>query len=502
MKMLTFWAGLLLCGLLPSSQSTGGLPASSLVELDINALQNALGTSMGQDNLLGNLVGQVLGGGGGGGEGLLGNILGGGGGGGLLGNNGLLGTGLLGGNGGLLGGNGGLLGGNGGLLGGNEGLIGLKIVSASPLQLSLTVMPPNKIGISLSTNLKIKANLLGGQLLELDVAVNITGSSRLVQDPNQPARIVASDDCNVQIKLGSSLLSGLINTVSNVLNNALPAVLCPVLTLATGLLNGLIGTVDGVHPVEGVGSVEYLLGSILQSSGDKLMLDLDVGLLDSSGNKVPLPPMNSITLPPTRPGDHTSRVLLNTELISSLIDLHVKKGSFNRDITGEGSSSLAASALQSVLPEGTLPANSVLKVSINTGETPLVTVENTDINVKLPVDVTVSAQTDSGLVPLFAADADIDLKGRIKVTGDTVGVNLSLERLSVRVSSSQIGDIDANLLKDSLLNLLRNDYLPSLNGMLSNILPLPHFGNMDYASGAVGSAGNAISVDLLPVAAK
>ncbi|XP_053250709.1 BPI fold-containing family B member 3-like isoform X3 [Podarcis raffonei] len=556
--MLKAWTVLLLCGLLPSTQALTD-DVLSMARLHKDVLENGISDTLAKGNLLqgllgqvlgGDLLGEILGGQGGGPLGLVGGLAGGalggqgggplglvgglaggalgGQGGGPLGLVGGLAGGALGGQGGgplglvgglaggVLGGQGGgplgivggALGGKGGLLGGvlgREGLLGLKLVDVVLPKVSLKFLKGIGVGLNIYTKVALKGDTLLGGLLNLLVEVNITANARLVQDKSGTPILVVE---NCKTNLGNiQILSGFLplnldRVLTNLLSNVLPGVLCPVVDLVLNIVNTLLGTVNSVCPFGTLGKLHYTLAGLPWFSDEQqIVLNLNVLVLDNEGNSIKLPPSKLPSLPPA--GDQTSQLLLSGDLISSLLQLVMKNGQLNVDITDQalrGAVPLTTSALQSVLPQLSrlLPTSLPLVVKIRISDLPGVSLQNGKLTVTLAAAVDVFALADSGPELLFGLNAQIDLSGSVRISGAKLAVSLSLDNVSLNVSSSQIGSFDVAVLKTWITNLLRIGYLPVINGALEIGIPLPNLFNLNFAAGDVNIVDNALLASVTP----
>ncbi|KAJ7417458.1 hypothetical protein BTVI_32732 [Pitangus sulphuratus] len=250
-EMPPFWCVILLGGLLPPSQGLLNL---------LNPKQATGGGQPGSGGLLGTgiLGGEGLGkgilGGEGLGNGLLNNgLLGNG----LLGNNsllgdkGLLGTGLLG-KGGLLG-NGSLLGLNdllgeaGGLLGGGNSqkmslYAWLKVLNLENARVSWKVLHGSELVLNLYSKLVLRFPGIFNFLSGSSVETNITSHIAVTQDTPGDLKLVVKDCNNLFGGFSVNLRKGLLtNLVSSMLNSTLkslvPALLCPLVNIWVRIIN-------------------------------------------------------------------------------------------------------------------------------------------------------------------------------------------------------------------------------------------------------------------------
>uniref|UniRef100_A0A8C8A6N6 Lipid-binding serum glycoprotein N-terminal domain-containing protein n=1 Tax=Otus sunia TaxID=257818 RepID=A0A8C8A6N6_9STRI len=224
------------------------------------------------------------------GNGLLGNKS-------LLGEKGLLGTGLLG-KGGLLG-NGslldldGLLGGGllgeGGLLGG--GLLGegvphtstrfawLKALNLENIRVSWKVLRGSEIVLNLYSKLVFRLPGIFHFLSGSSVETNITSHIALTQDTPGDLKLVIKDCRNLLGGFTVNLRKGLLtNLVSNLLNSSLqtlvPALLCPLVNIWVSIINIKLQFLNRVISFGLLGKIYSVLSNLPVTSGQFVELDL------------------------------------------------------------------------------------------------------------------------------------------------------------------------------------------------------------------------------------
>ncbi|XP_027501880.1 BPI fold-containing family B member 4-like [Corapipo altera] len=333
-----------MCPALTGSVSQEEVFQGALGELP---LQNGYPSTDGSGDLLGGLIGGVLGGGGGllggitggllggGGEGLLGGLAGGPIGGGGDAGGGLLGAGggggaygggprnpprgwpAAGGNaprngspvgiagrawgqGGLLG-NRGLLGtagilsggllsilGEGGLLSTIQGLTRLRIVEETLPRVSLRLLPDIGANHNLYTRVALNGKSLLG-LLDITVEVNITARVRLTMDGMGYPKLV-TERCDtllggIKIRLLSGLLPIVDNLLASVLNRLLPNLLCLVVDITLGLVNDQLGLVNSLVPLGLLGSIQNTVFSLPLLTGQFLEVDLNFVIMTKLAEK-------------------------------------------------------------------------------------------------------------------------------------------------------------------------------------------------------------------------
>ncbi|KAM9296095.1 BPI fold-containing family B member 4-like [Gastrophryne carolinensis] len=467
----------------------------------------------------GGLLGGVLGGGGGGG-GLLGGVLGGGGGGGLLG--GLLGGsgggGLLGGvlgggggapgkpvphtNGGILG-NGGLLGGllgqggilgilgNGGLIGTVQGITGLRIIDLTLPKLTLHLLPGIGVHLNLYTKVAINGNSLLG-FLDILVEVNITARTRLTQETSGVPRLVI-EECQallggINIQLLRGLLSGIIDgLVTNLLRNILPGLLCPVVDIVLGLVNGLLLTVNSFLPLGLIGSIQYTVSSLPIVTGQFIEFDLNALVSNLGGGLIdyPLGHTEQISLPPMKEASD-SQLGLSSKFLGCVLTALQKEGLMDLEITNgdiPGIPPLTTKALSGIIPKVAtmFKEERPLVMKITVPSAPIVTLANKHGVVTLFVKSEILVNNaDTSRTSICIIGIDAHLGAQFSVGGDKLKISLSVESTQLSLISSSVGKFDVKPLEGLVGNLFALAFLPSVNTVVGNGIPLPILMDIDF----------------------
>ncbi|XP_077315161.1 BPI fold-containing family B member 4-like [Lithobates pipiens] len=468
-------------------------------------LGGVLGGGGGGGGLLGGVLG---GGGGGGGGGLLGGVLGGGGGGGLLG--GLLGGGGGGGgngpgphnnggilgNGGLLGGllgEGGLLGilGNGGILNTVQGITGLRIIDLTLPQVSLRLLPGIGVHLNLYTKVAINGNSLLG-FLDILVEVNITARTRLTQETSGVPRLVI-EDCNallggINIRLLRGLLSGILDgLVRNLLQGVLPGLLCPVLTIVLDLTNGLLLSVNSIVPLGLVGSIQYTVSSLPIVTGQFIELDLNTVVSQLGGGLIdyPLGHVQQISLPPMKEASE-SQLGLSAHFLSSVLTALQKEGLMDLEITNgdiPGVPPLTTTVIGGIIPKvaAMYKEERPLVMKISVPKAPMVKLESKRGIVKMFVKTEILvSNVDGSLRPLCEIGVDSQLEAKFSVGGDKLKISMSVDSTHLSLISSSVGRFEVSTLEGLVGNIFTLAFLPSINTIVGNGIPLPKLMNIDF----------------------
>ncbi|XP_068556798.1 BPI fold-containing family B member 3-like [Anas acuta] len=493
----------------------GALGGDGLVGGALGGNGGLAGGLLGEDSLAGGLLGGKGPVGGLLGDDPLAGVLGGDGAvGGLVGSNGIAG-GLLGGSG-LLGGRGqrgqgtspegGLLGKNG-LLGTIQGLTGLKIVNITLPKITLGFLPGVGLQLNIYTQLLVDGNGAAGGLLQLQVEANITARVRLVQDKSGALKLVVENcktllgDVNIRVGPKVPLVE---KTLKSVLGGVLPGLLCPVVDTVLGVVNSLLGSVTSVLPLGALGDLQYTLSS-LPIIGDKsIQLDLNLLLRDAAGNVVePVRGLSSpVTLLPTT--GRGVQVGLSQDVLGAVLGLAQKQGAFNLDITSSAVPSsipLSTSALISAFPQlsTVVPGSLPLALRVRPADVPQVSLRDGKATATLQdtIDV-VTRRPGFPVQTLFSLDSDIGLNITPSVASGKLRTSLAIDRVKLRLASSQIGPINASRLEGWVTDVLTAAYVPAINSAVSAGIPLPNILNTNFENSQVDIADNTFVINQKP----
>ncbi|XP_073537272.1 BPI fold-containing family B member 4-like [Phyllobates terribilis] len=445
----------------------------------------------------GGLVGSLLGGGGGGGSGGAGSgggSRGGGGGppgytnphvnGGILGNGGLLG--------GLLGG-GGLLGilGNGGILGTIQGITGLRIIDLTLPQISLHLLPGIGVHLHLYTKVAINGNSLLG-FLDILVEVNITARTRLTQEASGVPRLVI-EDCQallggINIRLLRGLLSGILDgLLNNVLRNILPGVLCPVVNIVLDLTNGLLMTVNSLVPLGLIGSIQYTVSSLPIVTGQFIEVDLNTVVGQLGGGLIDYPFGNNeqIYLPPMKEASE-SQLGLSTNFLGCVLTALQKEGLMDIELSNgdiPGIPPLTTTVLSGIIPKvsAMYSEERPLLLRITVPGPPVVKLQDKRAVVTLLVKTEILVcNEDSTKTSVCVLGVDAHLGAQFSVAGDKLKISMSLDSTHLSILSSSVGKFDISAVEGLVGNIFSLAFLPTINTVVGNGIPLPKLMNIDF----------------------
>ncbi|OXB79322.1 UNVERIFIED_CONTAM: hypothetical protein H355_013243 [Colinus virginianus] len=365
----------------------------------------------------------------------------------------------------------------------------LRIVNITLPKISLRFLPGIGLQLNIYTQLLIDGNGAVGGLLQIQVEANITARVRLAQDKSGAIRLVVEDcktllgDINIRVGPKVPLVE---KTLKSVLGNMLPRLLCPVVDTVLGVVNSLLGSVTSVLPLGALGNLQYTLSS-LPIIGDKsIQLDLNLLLRDTEGNVVE--PAGGLSVPITLPpaAGRGAQLGLSQGVLGAVLELAQQQGAFSMDIS--------SSALSTVLPSS-LP----LALRVRLADTPVVALRDGKATATLRAAIDVLAHRP-GFPPhtLFSLDSDVVLDVTPSVSGGRLRTALAVDRVNLRLASSQLGPINVSQLEGWMKDVLAAAYMPSINKAVGMGIPLPNIFNTSFENGQVDVADVRLAFLLVP----
>uniref|UniRef100_G1N6R6 Lipid-binding serum glycoprotein C-terminal domain-containing protein n=1 Tax=Meleagris gallopavo TaxID=9103 RepID=G1N6R6_MELGA len=281
----------------------------------------------------------------------------------------------------------------------------------------------------------------------------------------------------------------------------LPPQLCPVVDTVLGVVNSLLGSVTSVLPLGALGNLQYTLSS-LPIIGDKsIQLDLNLLLRDAEGNVVE--PAGGLSVPVTLPpaAGPGTQLGLSQGVLSAVLALAQRQGAFSMDISSSAvpnSIPLTTSALLSAFPQlsTVLPGSVPLALRVRLADTPVVALRDGKATATLRAAIDVLAQRP-GFPPqtLFSLDSDIVLDITPSVSGGCLHTALTVDRVNLRLASSQLGSINVSRLEGWVKDILAAAYVPAINNAVDMGIPLPNIFNTNFENGQVDVADNAFVIN-------
>uniref|UniRef100_A0A8V0YTF8 BPI fold containing family B member 3 n=1 Tax=Gallus gallus TaxID=9031 RepID=A0A8V0YTF8_CHICK len=347
--------------------------------------------------------------------------------------------------------------------------------------LSIALLPGIGMQLVVTVHLDLSGNCLMGILSEvIAISLDVTITSNIKSTSFELGTVhVTVDDCfcilgAVKIKLISGLLSlSVHDMVFSHLTATLPGLLCPVMDAVSEIVNvQLLSTLNVVMPVGLKGMVHYHLVGPPFTSGSSLMMDLDGTVQQMGGSIIPHDSYAS-TLPPLLDG--LLIIILRQSFLSSLLALLLHIQPYTFPCSSEAVSATALRCTSAAPPACTsCPAASPLSIRVECVGNPILLLEPNKATVELSVLLQVFVKRpDGSVIILLLLKADLSLNVRLSISRGSLMLAFSLSRVSLFLESSDIGISEISNLKPHLTKLLVEIYLPRLNAVAGDGIPLP-----------------------------
>uniref|UniRef100_A0A8V0YRQ0 BPI fold containing family B member 3 n=2 Tax=Gallus gallus TaxID=9031 RepID=A0A8V0YRQ0_CHICK len=350
--------------------------------------------------------------------------------------------------------------------------------------LSIALLPGIGMQLVVTVHLDLSGNCLMGILSEvIAISLDVTITSNIKSTSFELGTVhVTVDDCfcilgAVKIKLISGLLSlSVHDMVFSHLTATLPGLLCPVMDAVSEIVNvQLLSTLNVVMPVGLKGMVHYHLVGPPFTSGSSLMMDLDGTVQQMGGSIIPHDSYAS-TLPPLLDG--LLIIILRQSFLSSLLALllHIQPYTFPCSSEAFSGANQLRDSITDLYPTGctSCPAASPLSIRVECVGNPILLLEPNKATVELSVLLQVFVKRpDGSVIILLLLKADLSLNVRLSISRGSLMLAFSLSRVSLFLESSDIGISEISNLKPHLTKLLVEIYLPRLNAVAGDGIPLP-----------------------------
>nr|XP_020846209.1 BPI fold-containing family B member 4-like isoform X2 [Phascolarctos cinereus] len=369
------------------------------------------------------------------------------------------------------------LGYGGGLLGSLLSVTNLRIFSIQFFEISVKLKP--NLGSQLIILLKLNVdgncllNLLSGLInISVDLRLNVdiclgTFSKETIQFvPNNCSMTVGAINVN--------LLSGLLPIqaqmlIGNSLRGMLPCLICPVAKEALVQTTiQMFNSINSLAPLGTLGTIRYTLAGSPAITGQTVDLNIIVAVRLMEGGSVNIPAnLTPVALPRldgymVSLGIHQSFLSV---ILSILINLSPPVFTCNQEMFSECNQ--LKNAIFPLIPSSCspCPSSSPLIVKLVLSERPLILLEDGKATVKLFLIIQLFLQkAHNTFFPLMVLKADLFLKANFVVSGCKLMISLSLESISLSLSSSSVGSIQVSGLNPVISKLLEDLFVPSVNG--------------------------------------
>ncbi|NXT03225.1 BPIB4 protein, partial [Jacana jacana] len=375
--------------------------------------------------------------------------------------------------------------GDGGLLSSPTSITGLHLVKVRLPKVSVKLLSGIGVQLTIGAKLELSGNCLVGllsHLIDILVDVNITVNIKCTNFESGTANVVI-EDClcilgAIKIKILSGLLSVSINDiVLTQLRATLPGLLCPVVDIVINLVNiQLMGTLNEVFPVGTAGTIHYQLASLPFTSGLFLGLDLDGAVKHMGGSIIPHDSSAS-ALPPLL--DKLMILGLRQSFLNAVLSLLIQIPPQTFPCSPEvfSGASRLREAISTLAPAGcsACRGTSPLVIKLTLSGNPLILLEENKATVELSVMIQLFIEPlDGSILNILLLKADLGLNALVSIAGGKLVLGLSLGSTSLSLESSEVGISNISDLKPHCSSLLREIFLPLINGALGIGVPLPN----------------------------
>ncbi|XP_009570825.1 PREDICTED: BPI fold-containing family B member 6, partial [Fulmarus glacialis] len=305
-----------------------------------------------------------------------------------------------------------------------KGISGLKVKDLRPPVISLELSPGSGLFMAVLIQMTISGKSFIGGNMEITLAANLTGTSRLCMLPK--------------------VMSKFLNST---LQKVLPGLLCPAVDAMLNLVNAKFTAMTSEIPLGTAGTLQYALLNPPVTTETSIELDLKTILHQKEGKEVDLPmdQPSLASLPPKR--DAATQLILSANFLSA--ELSILAASFNLDISNNmvlGLPPLVTTMLGGLIPEisTVLPPSQPVVIEMREAKAPVVTITPDKSFVQLfsTAEFWVSP-SDSAPESLFVLDVHSSLEAQFAIAEEKLQLSLALQSLSrVALASSSLGTFD------------------------------------------------------------
>ncbi|NXT42435.1 BPIB6 protein, partial [Pelecanoides urinatrix] len=344
-----------------------------------------------------------------------------------------------------------------------------------PPVISLALSPGSGLSMAVLIQMTVAGKSFIGGNMEITLAANLTGTSRLWQDPAGIPSF-SLKNCHVALisiktNLPSSMLPKVMSKFLNsTLQKVLPGLLCPAVDAMLNLVNAKFTAMTSEIPLGTAGTLQYTLLNPPVVTEASIELDLKTILHQKEGKEVDLPTdqPSLASLPPKK--DAATQLILSANFLSA--ELSILAASFNLDISNNmvlGLPPLVTTMLGELIPEisTVLPPSQPVVIEMREAKAPVVTITPDKSFVQLfsTAEFRVSP-SDSAPESLFVLDVHSNLEAQFAIAEEKLQLSLALQRrLPARsaVGGSHHFVFQELPLEGVLADIIHVAYVPSIN---------------------------------------
>ncbi|XP_066091433.1 BPI fold-containing family B member 6 [Saccopteryx bilineata] len=385
-----------------------------------------------------------------------------------------------------------------------KGITDMKVKGVQLPVITLNFTPGVGIFQCVSTGMTITGKSFIGKRMEINVAMNITATNRILQDEETGLPTFKSEGCevilvSVKTNLPSNMMPNVVNKfLDSTLHKVLPGLMCPAIDAVLVYVNKKWANLCAPMPIGQVGIVKYTLTSVPTTTSSYIQVDFSPVVQQQGGSTIQLAETGKAPGFPKDYVEGSSQLLLSDALLTAelallqtSLDLNIHKmiGKLSPQTT-----KTLAGFIPEVAEAYPKPKSLVTQIRIN--KPPKVTMNSGESLLYLHGTLEMFA-AQWPPAPLFLLEAHFNLQIQYSVHEDRLQMTTSLNRLlSLSRVSSSIGAFNEKALTGVVTHLLREACVPAVNGVLQVGLPLPDFLDINYNLAELDIVENALVMDL------
>ncbi|KAM8776071.1 BPI fold-containing family B member 6 [Rhynchonycteris naso] len=389
-----------------------------------------------------------------------------------------------------------------------KGITDMKVKNVQLPAITLSFTPGVGIFQCVSTGMTITGKSFIGKRMEINVAMNITATNRILQDEETGLPAFKSEGCevilvSVKTNLPSNMMPNVINKfLDSTLHKVLPGLMCPAIDAVLVYVNKKWANLYAPMPIGQVGTVQYTLTSSPTTTTSYIQVDFSPVVQQQGGSTIQLADTGEAPNFPEDYAEGSSQLLLwdalltaEIALLQTSLDLNIQRKMIGK-LPPQTTKTLAG-----FIPEvaEAYPKAKPLVTQIRINKPPKVTMKTGESLLYLHGTLEMFAAQRRGRAPapLFLLEAHFNLQIQYSVREDRLQLTTSLNRLlSLSRVSSSIGAFNEKALTGFVTDLLQEAYVPAVNDVLQVGLPLPDFLDMNYNLAELDIVENALVMDL------
>ncbi|XP_042262757.1 bactericidal permeability-increasing protein-like isoform X2 [Thunnus maccoyii] len=323
---------------------------------------------------------------------------------------------------------------------------------------------------------------VNGVTITTTIAIKSDGTGRPAVSSVNCAATVGS--ASVKFRGGASWLYNLFKRfVDKALRSAMQKQMCPLVASAVSDLNPQLKTLNVLAKVDKHAEIEYSMVSSPTLSKSSIDLSLKGEFYNIGKHQEPPFSPAAFSLPPQI--DNMLYIGMSAFTPNSAAFVYNRAGVLSLFITDDMIPQSSPIRLNTRTFGALIPQIAkrfpglMMKLLVKTVKSPAVTFEPNNMTVQATGTVTAYAiQRNTTLSPLFVLNLETSVSTRVFVSGMRVAGAVSLNKMSLTLGKSYVGDFQVRSLDSILQLVLKVVVIPRLNVQLAKGYPLPAIGKM------------------------